>query len=479
MARFGQGFINALTQPAYMEGLFEAGKLMGSAPRRAKEREIQLQRAQAEAQVTQQGAAAAQQGDVAALSNRIGQLTELIKTSNDPKEIARLNGLVLKMQGLQESTRNQATANTAKSILETERTLSKGVLDPKTSAYLKSQGYSDQEIAGLQTKTREALQQQLATMKEDGAAVALYNKQVYEIKKQSLAQHTQDLEMERVKNEQIAQQIIPIMKARNLTSVPNSIEMPDGSKLPIDDKARRFIQTRYVEMQNEEEAFRSMMDGNELEPEYQSYITRNAELIKDNPALTKAIRTINETNGQGPSGRRANALKTLRTLVDADSAEQRKNSTSKEALDGQVAFIRNQIIQDEDRTWFGDTLYDLYKDDSEEAKAAIKLFESQVRNYLRNTPTDSPSFNYQEMIESSIAGIERLVEDERLNQGRQARAKTKVAQRESAIQQIMSRDPKNPLSRLEAEDELDRQIEAERMRRNKGQVISDQMANVL
>ncbi len=46
MARFGQGFINALTRPSYAPGLFEAASALGSAPRRAaeeREREGMLQ----------------------------------------------------------------------------------------------------------------------------------------------------------------------------------------------------------------------------------------------------------------------------------------------------------------------------------------------------------------------------------------------------------------------------------------------------
>jgi hypothetical protein len=37
MARFGQGFLNALTQPSYMQGLFDLGKAAGSLPGRARE----------------------------------------------------------------------------------------------------------------------------------------------------------------------------------------------------------------------------------------------------------------------------------------------------------------------------------------------------------------------------------------------------------------------------------------------------------
>lgn len=37
MAKFGQGFINALTRPSYAPGLFEAASALGSAPRRAAE----------------------------------------------------------------------------------------------------------------------------------------------------------------------------------------------------------------------------------------------------------------------------------------------------------------------------------------------------------------------------------------------------------------------------------------------------------
>lgn len=47
MARFGQGFINALTRPSYAPGLFETASALGSAPRRAaeeREREEMMKR---------------------------------------------------------------------------------------------------------------------------------------------------------------------------------------------------------------------------------------------------------------------------------------------------------------------------------------------------------------------------------------------------------------------------------------------------
>mgnify|MGYP003624767229 CR=1 FL=1 len=41
MARFGQGFINSLTQPSYMQGMFTAAQQAGSMPARAKEKKEQ------------------------------------------------------------------------------------------------------------------------------------------------------------------------------------------------------------------------------------------------------------------------------------------------------------------------------------------------------------------------------------------------------------------------------------------------------
>lgn len=82
MARFGQGFIQALTQPSYSQGLFELG---GQIAERRRERE-QLARLDESMTTMRQANAAAQQGDVSALTRQINQLQAQAQSATTMKE---------------------------------------------------------------------------------------------------------------------------------------------------------------------------------------------------------------------------------------------------------------------------------------------------------------------------------------------------------------------------------------------------------
>ncbi len=158
MAKFGQGFIQSLTQPGYIQGMFNLGATLGQAPAVAAEKKAEkdrLARLDESFAKTMQGTAAAQQGDVSAVTRRMRELQSamrLAKTAEEKriymKEIASLQALIPGAQKTQ-------TTNKAQAILKAEQALEAGGLDPRAEA---------------------AFKERIAEMKGDPEAVEQYNK---------------------------------------------------------------------------------------------------------------------------------------------------------------------------------------------------------------------------------------------------------------------------------------------------------------
>ena len=129
MARFGQGFINALTRPSYAPGLFEAASALGSAPRRAAEER-----------------------------EREGMLTQLqaALSSNDPDVIEKASAAIMKtdpkagaeLAGQARDLRLQQRQQNAASGL--------GYLQNKMTAVLKDESLSPAEKQAELTKYQQS-----------------------------------------------------------------------------------------------------------------------------------------------------------------------------------------------------------------------------------------------------------------------------------------------------------------------------------
>ena len=129
MAKFGQGFINALTRPSYAPGLFEAASALGSAPRRAAEER-----------------------------EREGMLTQLqdALSSNDPDVIEKASAAIMKtdpkagaeLAGQARDLRLQQQQQNAASGL--------GYLQNKMTAVLKDESLSPAEKQAELTKYQQS-----------------------------------------------------------------------------------------------------------------------------------------------------------------------------------------------------------------------------------------------------------------------------------------------------------------------------------
>lgn len=84
MATFGRSFVQSATQPAYLEGLFQVGQQIGSAPRRERKKQEVKMAQQGLFSAMQSAQTAAMAGDVDELKDISTGLQDLLTTVEDP-----------------------------------------------------------------------------------------------------------------------------------------------------------------------------------------------------------------------------------------------------------------------------------------------------------------------------------------------------------------------------------------------------------
>ena len=132
MPKFSNQLIQGLTNPTYSDKLAQAGMLLGSAPRRAREEEARKERYQQSQAITNQGMQGAQAGEVPRLDIQIAKMQELAAASPSAKERAVLEGKVNTLQGMRQAAIGQQSKNHVGAVLKIDEMLKdKSSLDPR------------------------------------------------------------------------------------------------------------------------------------------------------------------------------------------------------------------------------------------------------------------------------------------------------------------------------------------------------------
>ena len=167
MARFGQAFINQLTNPSYSQGMFNLGATIGSAPAVAaerKEKKDRLERLDQSFIKADQGVAAAQQGDVAAITKRMQEIRQIAANPNVNLEEKQLYRKELQsLRRMLPEAANIQTKNKASAIYKAEEALTSGQLDSITDPANKK-------------RVEDSLRMRIEEMKRDPEALQEYNK---------------------------------------------------------------------------------------------------------------------------------------------------------------------------------------------------------------------------------------------------------------------------------------------------------------
>ena len=355
MAKFGQSFIQSLTQPGYSQGMFDLGSTLGQAPAVAaekREREGML----------------AQIKDMTPLETA-DLMVDKAKTPEQLVAAKTAKASALKTSGVQSIDVMQQQLLTETDPVRMQE------LENAMVAVGKQTGNDVSKYSGIAGKTLAA---------RDTAA---------------WEQTQRDNEKKAVVETRMVDFAVNGMLATGSTEIPTMLNTPQG-EVPIPENLRDEIQAEYAKRAKAEADFQASIDGGKLPAEYAAFINDNQQLFQDNAALQSQVRIIKETEGKGPSAARTNAIKSLKTLVDSEEAKRREASTSDTALGMDVNSLIEEIVSSEDRTYFwqGDDMQDFLSDGSEEE---LELFRSQSVQYLKENPKASK----QQVIDAGMTGM--------------------------------------------------------------------------
>jgi len=364
MAKFGQGFIQSLTQPGYSQGLFNLGTALGQAPAVAaekRERESML----------------AQIKDMTPLETADFMVGKA-KTPAQMMAAKTARDSALKTSGVQSIDVMQQQLLTETDPVRMQE------LENAMVAVGKQTGNDVSKYSGIAGKTLAA---------RDAAA---------------WEQTQRDNERRAVVDTRMVDFAVNGMLATGSTEIPTMLNTPQG-EVPIPENLRDDIQTEYAKRAKAEADFQAAIDGDTLPEVYTTFIKENPQLFKDNAALSADVDIINQTQGKGPSARRTRAINNVRTLVDAEQAKMREAGTSDEAKLMDVNALIEEIITSEDRTywWEGDDMQDFLTGDGSEEE--LKLFRSQAVQYLKENPKASK----QQVIDAGMTGMRAKIPGER------------------------------------------------------------------
>ena len=392
MAKFGQSFIQSLTNPGYSQGMFNLGATLGQAPALAAEKR-----------------------------EREGMLAQIKDMT--PLETADF------MVGKAETPAQMMAAKTAR------------------DSALKTSGVQSIDIMQQQllTETDPVRMQEL-----ENAMVAVGKQTGNDVSKYSgLAGKTlaaRDTAAWKLTQQQAEQQAfvdarmvdfaVTGMFATGSTALPTVLNTPNG-EVQIPENLRDDIQAEYAKRAQASADFEAAIDGGKLPAEYATFIDNNQQLFKDNAALQSQVRIIQETEGKGSSAARTNAIKSLKTLVDAEQAKRREASTSDEAKEIAVNGLVEEIITSEDRTywWEGDDIQDFLTGDGSEEE--VKLFRSQAVQYLKQNPNASK----QQVIDAGMTGMKRKIPGQGKSDAREAAAVAQQKMMATIKEQIRAANP--------------------------------------
>ena len=370
MAKFGQGFIQSLTQPGYSQGLFNLGTALGQAPALAaekREREGML----------------AQLKDMTPLETA----DYMIGKAKTPEQMMAANTArdsALKTSGVQSIDVMQQQLLTETDPVRMQE------LEKAMVAVGKQTGNDVSKYAGIAGKTLAA---------RDTAA---------------WERSQQQAEQQAVVNTRMVDFAVNGMFATGSTEIPTVLKTAQG-EVQIPENLRDDIQAEYAKRAKADADFQASIDGSKLPEAYTTFITDNPQLFKDNAALKTQVDIITSTEGKGPSAVRTNAIRSVRTLVDAEEAKRREARTSDESKEITVNGLIEEIITSEDRVypWEGADMREFLIDGSEEQ---IALFKKQSVQYLKQNPNASK----QEVIDAGMTGMKREIPGQGKSEAREA-----------------------------------------------------------
>lgn len=170
MARFGQGFVRQATQPAYLEGLFQLGQQIGSAPRIQREEAERRQTQESLVEMINTNNRIAQTGNLKGLEEQRVKLGGMLSDLKDDQSRDLVLGEIGRIEDLRKIAQPVAQKRDINTLLRAEQSLSEA---NSQIANLKQDETPEGQVKlNAAIKAKQAIQSRVDSLRSNAALVA-------------------------------------------------------------------------------------------------------------------------------------------------------------------------------------------------------------------------------------------------------------------------------------------------------------------
>lgn len=170
MARFGQGFVRQATQPAYLEGLFQLGQQIGSAPRIQREEAERRQTQESLVEMINTNNRIAQTGNLKGLEEQRVKLGGMLSDLKDDQSRDLVLGEIGRIEDLRKIAQPVAQKRDINTLLRAEQSLSEA--DSQIANLKQDETPEGQVKLNAAIKAKQAIQSRVDSLRSNAALVA-------------------------------------------------------------------------------------------------------------------------------------------------------------------------------------------------------------------------------------------------------------------------------------------------------------------
>ncbi len=247
------------------------------------------------------------------------------------------------------------------------------------------------------------------------------------------------------------------MLAGGLSEVPTEITHKN-EKVEVPPRLSKDVLEELNKLQTAKDARELATQSQVLHENYDTYIKNNPQLLEQNPMLAKTYAKIIDPDSKMLRTERANGIKALIGMVDADRSSRKEAKFGDAAIKVRVQQLVDRIEARGSKTWFwqGNDMADALGDMSDSEK---NTFLDQATLYIKQNPKATD----QDIIDYGMSGMKKKIKGQEQSEAITQNEEELATTRESNIQGVMK---ELGVSREEAVAII-RQIQLEATRSNR------------
>ena len=221
------------------------------------------------------------------------------------------------------------------------------------------------------------------------------------------------------------------MLAGGLSEVPSEITH-NNKKVEVPDRISKDVLKEVNELQTAQNARELAISSQKLHENYDAYIKNNPQLLEQNPMLAKTYAKITDPDSKMLRTERANGIKALISMVDADKASRKEATFGDAAIKVRVQQLIDRIEARGSKTWFwqGNDMADALGDMSDSER---NTFLDQAALYIKQNPKATD----QDIIDYGMSGMKKKIKGQEQSDAIRKDEEELASNRESNIQGVM------------------------------------------